>query len=137
MVWNVLVRFDWVWNFPVAGREARLRSWLFALAEILRRWVWNFFRVETEHLGNSDTYRSDRPAPVRRLVTSSDQPNSRNAHKGVMPVGFYKLERKLVGTEAGRGPDALNVGARGRAATREYESRRPGDASASDDEPTV
>lgn len=38
------------------------------------------------------------------------------------------LRATIVGeSAAGRGPDALNVGARGHAAQREYEARRPGD----------
>jgi hypothetical protein len=38
------------------------------------------------------------------------------------------IRATIVGeSAAGRGPDALNVGARGHAAQREYEARRPGD----------
>lgn len=59
---------------PFSSRNVRLRSFFFALAEMLRRWQWNFcmfetinletnmlthleVRVETEHLGNADAYR--------------------------------------------------------------------------------
>jgi hypothetical protein len=90
MVTNVLIRFVWVWSvspsvpeansntgrdryIPDSAKHTRLRSFFFALAEMLRRWQWNFcetrpdrfggvadpceVRVETEHLGNADAYR--------------------------------------------------------------------------------
>lgn len=59
---------------PFSTQNIRLRSFFFSLAEMLRRWQWNFcmcgridleinmlmqheVRVETEHLGNADAYR--------------------------------------------------------------------------------
>lgn len=127
MVLNVLVRFVWVFSIPNFDKVPRLRGWIFALMEVIRRWVWNFFRVETEHLGNADSYRAvrDVPLPYRKLTT--DDSEMRTAHKGPVRRKLDELGDKLVGTEAGRGPDALNVGARGRAGQREYEAQRPGD----------
>lgn len=54
---NVLIRFIWVWYIPAAASHLRVRAFFFALAEMLRRWQWNFFRVETEQVGNTDQYR--------------------------------------------------------------------------------
>ena len=42
MVFNILIRFIWVWYIPGEGSDLRLRAYFFALAEMLRRWVWNF-----------------------------------------------------------------------------------------------
>jgi hypothetical protein len=129
MLLNVLARFTWIWTLPDPTRVPRLRSFIFALVEIVRRWVWNFFRVETEHLGNADAYRVTRevPLPYRKLTKDESDAAPRSAHRGVVRQKLTQLGDKLVGAEAGRGPDALNVGARGRASTREYEARRPGD----------
>jgi hypothetical protein len=42
MVYNVVIRFVWIWYIPHAGGYIRVRSFFFALAEMLRRWIWNF-----------------------------------------------------------------------------------------------
>lgn len=42
MVYNVVIRFVWIWYLPYAGRYTRIRSFGFAMAEMLRRWIWNF-----------------------------------------------------------------------------------------------
>jgi len=94
-------------------------------------------RVETEHLGNADAYRVTReiPLPYRQAQDSDDDAKgmtkvSVSAAKGhdTITSRLRNIRQRLVGAEgAGRGPDALNVGARGHAAQREYEARRPGD----------
>lgn len=133
MVSNVLIRFIWVWYLPDHARLTKLRSWVFAMCEMLRRWQWNFFRVETEHLGNADAYRVTReiPLPYRSVKDESEDDDlgpSKPEHKDTPLVArLRRMRGKVVGHESGRGPDALNVGARGHAAQREYEARRPGD----------
>ncbi|XP_059655819.1 phosphate transporter PHO1 homolog 3-like [Cornus florida] len=61
MVLNVLLRFAWlqtVLNFrvPFLHRETLLA--LVAVLEIFRRGMWNFFRLEYEHLNNVGKYRA-------------------------------------------------------------------------------
>ncbi|WVQ84502.1 hypothetical protein IAT38_006654 [Cryptococcus sp. DSM 104549] len=142
MVINFLIRFIFVWYIPQSQTNVRTRSFFFALAEMLRRWQWNFFRVETEHLGNADAYRVTRevPLPYRRVEHDSDsenEPSIRN-EKGSksgsvkgrgLSVNLDRLRRgaRDQRDDGGRGPDALNVGARGHEGQREYEARRPGD----------
>jgi hypothetical protein len=132
MVTNILIRFIWVWYLPARLQHTHMRSWIFATCEMLRRWQWNFFRVETEHLGNADAYRVTRevPLPYRQQNDSDDDPKDMR-RVGDHPVAqkLRQIHLSLVGKDtAGRGPDALNVGARGHAAQREYEARRPGDS---------
>ncbi|KAK1922100.1 EXS-domain-containing protein [Papiliotrema laurentii] len=139
MASNVLIRFIWVWYIPDAKQYPNSRSFYFALAEMLRRWQWNFFRVETEHLGNADAYRVTReiPLPYRRIEHDSDeddkQPELFRSKTNPITVHLDRLRRELVGEEQGRGPDAENLGPRGHARQREYEARRPGDTES--DEP--
>ncbi|WOO82310.1 Xenotropic and polytropic retrovirus receptor 1 [Vanrija pseudolonga] len=138
MVTNIIVRFIWVWYIPNTVIHPRLRSWMFALFEMLRRWQWNFFRVETEHLGNADAYRVTReiPLPYRRVdddgseddIAATKKSLARRASTNPIAVKLRKMKHSLVGKDtSGRGPDALPVGARGNFAQREYEARRPGD----------
>jgi hypothetical protein len=60
MASNVLVRFIWVFYIPKPTTDVPLKSFIFATMEMLRRWQWNFFRVETEQVGNTDQYRVTR-----------------------------------------------------------------------------
>lgn len=142
MVTNIIVRFIWVWYIPELKKYSRLRSFIFAIFEMLRRWQWNFFRVETEHLGNADAYRVTREIPLPYAVREQDSEDelsrikTRDSGKGTRTLPFalvHKLQKfksRVVGRSGGRGPDALNVGPRGHAAQREYESSRPGDSGA-------
>jgi len=38
------------------------------MLEMLRRWQWNFYRLENEHLGNMDQYRVTREVPLPYTV---------------------------------------------------------------------
>ncbi|WVR00182.1 hypothetical protein IAU59_007324 [Kwoniella sp. CBS 9459] len=105
MVTNLLIRFVFIWYIPYSTKHVRLRSFFFALAEMLRRWQWNFFRVETEHLGNADAYRVTReiPLPYRRLDHDSDDEDEPSSSGGL-------AEKSKSGTGAGSG----SSGRRGR-----------------------
>ncbi|BEI88828.1 uncharacterized protein CcaverHIS019_0201900 [Cutaneotrichosporon cavernicola] len=134
MVSNVLIRFIWIWYIPHHANLTKLRSFIFAMFEMLRRWQWNFFRVETEHLGNADAYRVTREIPLPyRSTKRSDSDDEYSSVKSSMKTTplmakLRHIRTTIVGEHAaGRGLDALNVGARGHAAQREYEARRPGD----------
>lgn len=50
VVYDILLRFAWVWYLAPAPSVA-LRGFLLALIEVFRRIVWNAFRVESEHIG--------------------------------------------------------------------------------------
>lgn len=64
IVTNALIRFIWVFNVPVRGPSFLLRSFLVGFFEMLRRWQWNFYRLESEHLGNVDQYRATGEVPL-------------------------------------------------------------------------
>ncbi|TFK38118.1 EXS-domain-containing protein [Crucibulum laeve] len=61
---NILVRFIWVFYIPQSGPDMQLRTFIGGLLEMLRRWQWNFYRLENEHLGNMDQYRVTREVPL-------------------------------------------------------------------------
>ncbi|CAA7264392.1 unnamed protein product [Cyclocybe aegerita] len=61
---NIIIRFLWVILIPQRGPSITLRSFIIGFLEMLRRWQWNFFRLENEHLGNMDQYRVTREVPL-------------------------------------------------------------------------
>jgi len=50
-----------------------VRTFIGGFLEVLRRWQWNFYRLENEHLGNMDQYRATREVPLPYAL------NDRNA----------------------------------------------------------
>ena len=42
LICNVAIRFAWVFYLPVAGPSFALRTWIVAVSEVFRRWLWNF-----------------------------------------------------------------------------------------------
>lgn len=64
IITNILVRFIWVIYIPPGGFSFVLRSVIAGLLELLRRVQWNFYRLESEHLGNMDQYRVTREVPL-------------------------------------------------------------------------
>ncbi|KAJ6487884.1 EXS-domain-containing protein [Mycena sanguinolenta] len=64
IVINTAIRYLWIFYIPTAGPDFMLRSFILGFLEICRRWMWNFFRLENEHLGNVDQYRVTREVPL-------------------------------------------------------------------------
>ncbi|KAK2969047.1 hypothetical protein RJ640_007912 [Escallonia rubra] len=67
MVLNVLLRFAWlqtVLNFQVSFLHRESLVALVACLEIIRRGIWNFFRLENEHLNNVGKYRAFKSVPL-------------------------------------------------------------------------
>ncbi|KAL3819342.1 hypothetical protein ACJIZ3_005247 [Penstemon smallii] len=67
MVFDVLLRFAWLQNvliLDVHSLKGKTISTIFSCLEILWRGVWNFFRLENEHLSNVGKYRAFRSMPL-------------------------------------------------------------------------
>ncbi|CAH8383442.1 unnamed protein product [Eruca vesicaria subsp. sativa] len=67
MILNVLLRFAWVqtvldFNFSFMHKQTMVA--LVASLEIIRRGIWNFFRLENEHLNNVGKYRAFKTVPL-------------------------------------------------------------------------
>ncbi|KAK6270429.1 hypothetical protein POUND7_007534 [Theobroma cacao] len=66
MVLNVLLRFAWlqtVLNFHLSLHRETLTA-IVASLEIIRRGIWNFFRLENEHLNNVGKFRAFKSVPL-------------------------------------------------------------------------
>ncbi|KAK7400896.1 hypothetical protein VNO78_12205 [Psophocarpus tetragonolobus] len=67
MVLNVLLRFAWlqtVLRFNVSFLHKQAMTTIVACLEIIRRGLWNFFRLENEHLNNVGKYRAFKSVPL-------------------------------------------------------------------------
>ncbi|XP_054793039.1 phosphate transporter PHO1 homolog 3-like isoform X2 [Prosopis cineraria] len=67
MVLNILLRFAWlqtVLDFKVNFLHKQAMISIIASLEIVRRGIWNFFRVENEHLNNVGKFRAFKSVPL-------------------------------------------------------------------------
>ncbi|MCL7024022.1 hypothetical protein MKW94_016712 [Papaver nudicaule] len=67
MVLNVLLRFAWlqtVLNFQLSFLHSEALIAIVASLEIIRRGIWNFFRLENEHLNNVGKFRAFKTVPL-------------------------------------------------------------------------
>ncbi|KAJ8774506.1 hypothetical protein K2173_016952 [Erythroxylum novogranatense] len=67
MVLDGLLRIAWlqlVLEFNLQGLHKVVVSMLIACLEIVRRGIWNFFRLENEHLNNIGKYRAFKSVPL-------------------------------------------------------------------------
>lgn len=67
IVLNILLRLVWMqlvldFNLPFLHRTAMVA--VVACLEILRRGIWNFFRLENEHFNNVENYRAFKSIPL-------------------------------------------------------------------------
>ncbi|KAF9576416.1 hypothetical protein EC968_008711 [Mortierella alpina] len=69
-------RFSWLARLIPMNVNVYLLSFSLAFIEVLRRWQWNFFRLENEHLNNCGQFRAikDIPLPFHiRVEGESDE----------------------------------------------------------------
>ncbi|KAK9459329.1 EXS family-domain-containing protein [Lipomyces oligophaga] len=66
MIIDPVLRFNWVFYviFPVQIQQSAVTSFLIALVEVLRRFVWIFFRMENEHCANVTRFQASRNLPL-------------------------------------------------------------------------
>ncbi|KAF9958004.1 hypothetical protein BGZ70_009343 [Mortierella alpina] len=64
VVFDFVGRFAWVLRLMPLGINGAILSFCLALLEVLRRWVWNFFRLENEHLNNCGQFRAIKDIPL-------------------------------------------------------------------------
>ncbi|KAL5699886.1 Phosphate transporter PHO1 8 [Ranunculus cassubicifolius] len=67
MVLNIVLRLAWlqtVLNFQVSFLRRETLIAIVASLEIIRRGIWNFFRLENEHLNNVGKYRAFKSVPL-------------------------------------------------------------------------
>ncbi|GMM55362.1 Syg1 protein [Maudiozyma humilis] len=77
MVWDVLIRFQWVVYAvaPQTIQQSAKTSFILALTELLRRFIWVIFRIENEHVANVHLFRVTGDSPLPYPVLHSENPN--------------------------------------------------------------
>ncbi|ORZ23657.1 EXS family-domain-containing protein [Absidia repens] len=61
---NILLRFSWAINKASLAYHSQVITFATAILEVIRRIVWNFFRLENEHLNNCGNYRAIKEIPL-------------------------------------------------------------------------
>ncbi|KAK9360116.1 EXS family protein [Lipomyces starkeyi] len=66
MVVDPLLRLNWIFYviFPVQVQQSAALSFLISLVEVIRRFVWIFFRMENEHCTNVGRFIASRDMPL-------------------------------------------------------------------------
>ncbi|CAF4526947.1 unnamed protein product [Rotaria sp. Silwood2] len=77
IVENILFRFAWTINIFIyfdnrSAEYADLIGFCFGIVEIFRRFIWNFFRLENEHLNNCGQFRAVRDISISPMSTGID-----------------------------------------------------------------
>merc|ERR1719206_722055 len=68
IVEDLVLRFSWAYRLMLKefgfGSYGELTTSVFAVLEIVRRFIWNFFRLENEHLNNCGKFRAVRDISI-------------------------------------------------------------------------
>ncbi|KAF9934408.1 hypothetical protein FBU30_002232 [Linnemannia zychae] len=77
IVLDFIGRFSWTARLIPMNINVMVLSFILAFLEVLRRWQWNFFRLENEHLNNCGQFRAikDIPLPFHIRVQGESDPD--------------------------------------------------------------
>ena len=80
IAFDILMRFQWVvYVFtPYKISHSALTAFAIAVAELIRRFVWMFFRMENEHATNVNLFRVSRVCPLPYNFTNKSIVNSKS-----------------------------------------------------------
>ncbi|KAI9145933.1 EXS family-domain-containing protein [Paraphysoderma sedebokerense] len=80
MISNFVFRCSWTLSMiPTTAfiRHKDLLAWSIALFEMLRRWQWNFIRMENEHATNCGMFRATLEIPIPKFEPPTDEDEDR------------------------------------------------------------
>lgn len=73
---DLILRFGWTLSMSVIEMgymDSDLVFSLLAPLEVFRRFIWNYFRLENEHLNNCGNFRAVRDISVAPITGTSDE----------------------------------------------------------------
>ena len=142
MVQNVVLRYIWIINvfiyFKTAtGEYADIIGFAFAIIEIFRRFVWNYFRLENEHLNNCGDFRAVRDISLqtttmtasgysKRLATMNARANIENEHRTKRMQSMASEEQMTAITRRRRTTVANDTVEQDSVAVRSFKALTPG-----------
>eukprot|EP00088_Acartia_fossae_P029076 TRINITY_DN2988_c0_g1_i11.p1 TRINITY_DN2988_c0_g1~~TRINITY_DN2988_c0_g1_i11.p1 ORF type:complete len:534 (-),score=108.41 TRINITY_DN2988_c0_g1_i11:1518-3119(-) len=102
IVEDLVIRFSWVYLHVIKTRHndgtinvpIEIVVTLFACLEVMRRFIWNFFRLENEHLNNCGKFRAVRDISVAP-IDASDQAQIIKLMDDPEPRNFFRNRKKL------------------------------------------
>ena len=73
MIIDPIMRSSWLFYvaFPGRNQHSAATSFFLALGEVFRRFIWNFFRMENEHMTNVGHFVASRDVPLPFSLPSS------------------------------------------------------------------
>ena len=101
---DLVLRFAWAWRLVLTdllGLAAynELIVSVFAVLEVVRRFVWNFFRLENEHINNCGKFRAVRDISVAP-IDASDQQQIIAMMDNPDPSSIFRVSRATKGLRA-------------------------------------
>jgi hypothetical protein len=77
IILNIIFRYIWMINIflhfnSLFAEYSDLIGFIFAFIEIFRRFIWNYFRLENEHLNNCGEFRAVRDISIRPTLIEND-----------------------------------------------------------------
>lgn len=106
IVFDVVLRFQWIFYslFSRQIQQSAATSFCVGVAEILRRCVWVFFRMENEHCTNVKLFRAYKETPLPYLTEVEEEPEE------ITPIRKPSDEEATVGVpESEAGPKRRRV----------------------------
>ncbi|KAI9149375.1 Protein SYG1 [Paramyrothecium foliicola] len=94
LVVDPVLRFSWIFYaiFTHDRQHSTIVSFLVALMEVFRRWMWAIFRVENEHCANVAQYKASRDVPLPYRIEPLMDRASHEASP-VLPTGEQQQQR--------------------------------------------
>jgi hypothetical protein len=110
------MRFSWLFYviFPGQKQHSAGTSFFIAFGEVFRRFIWNFFRMENEHMTNVDHFLAARDVP---LPFSLPSPGAGEKTMGTVRRGLVRMTSSLRIKHAedfGRKPNTGEKGLKGK-----------------------
>lgn len=107
MVEDFILRFGWTLNLSlteVGAIPPDLITLVLAPCEIFRRFVWNFYRLENEHLNNCGEFRAVRDisisgqnidlSAIKRILSIMDEPDGLTSFRSKVKQQLMAAKKK-------------------------------------------
>ena len=98
MILDPIMRSSWLFYvvFPGQKQNSAPTSFFLALGEVVRRFIWNFFRMENEHMTNVGHFVASRDVPLPFSLPSADL--AETALEAQPPSTYRSLTARTMGS---------------------------------------
>ena len=101
MIQDVVFRYSWTVNIFIqfntgAAEYSDVTGFCFGILELIRRFTWNFFRLENEHLNNCGRYRAVRDISVKPISNGVDFTSNNSRSNSNIRNRFRKTQCQTI-----------------------------------------